>query len=337
MTKLFLPTSQKEIKALAWDYIDVILFSGDAYVDHPAFGIAVIARVLQNEGYRVAVVPQPNWQDDLRDFKKLGKPRLFFGVSAGNMDSMVNHYTANKRLRSDDAYTADGRAGARPDYATIVYSNILKEIYPDTPVVIGGVEASMRRFTHYDYWKNKVLPSIIVSSKADFLIYGMAEKSIAMLTESLSKNIDYKHIPQLVYRSDMPENQIDNSIVLNSYQDCLKDKKKYAENFKIIETESNKMYGKVLVQNNENETIVANPMFATISSDDLDAVHALPFTRLPHPRYKKKAQIPAYEMIKNSINIHRGCFGGCSFCTISAHQGKFVSSRSEKSIMQELE
>lgn len=338
----FLPTSKKEVQQLGWDYVDIILFSGDAYVDHPSFGAAVIGRVLEREGYRVAIVPQPNWRDDLRDFKKLGIPRLFFGISGGCMDSMVNHYTANKRLRSNDAYSPEGKAGFRPDYTVNVYSNILKRLYPEIPVVIGGIEASLRRFTHYDYWQDKLLPSILVSSKADLMIYGMGEKGIVELASRLNagENIEtIKNIPQTAYLSDkssvgyLPESNV---LRLHSFEECLNSRKKFAENFKLIEEESNKLQPATIVEPTGNQLVVVNPTYPTMTEKEVDASFNLPYTRLPHPRYKNK-RIPAYEMIRHSITLHRGCFGGCSFCTISAHQGKFVSSRSEASILKELE
>jgi uncharacterized radical SAM protein YgiQ len=335
MKNLFLPTSKDEITALGWEAPDIIIFSGDAYVDHPSFGAAVIGRTLQKAGYKVAIVPQPNWRDDLRDFKKLGKPRLFFGVSAGAMDSMVNHYTAGRRLRHDDAYTAGGRHGMRPDYPTIVYSKILKELYPDTPVIAGGIEASLRRLAHYDYWENRLRPSILVDSKADMIIYGMGERPTLKIAERLDNgdNInDIIDIPQTVFiaNTELPND----SIVLHSYEECLKDKRKHAQNFKHIEEESNKIEGKVIVQRYKDIIVRVNPMYPPMTTDETDACFDLPFTRIPHPRYKGKV-IPAYEMIRHSITLHRGCFGGCAFCTISAHQGKFISSRSEKSILTE--
>jgi uncharacterized radical SAM protein YgiQ len=335
-----LPTSKKEMDYLGWNQADVIFFSGDAYIDHPAFGTAVIARVLEDMGLKVAIVPQPNWQDDLRDFKKLGEPKLFFAVNAGAMDSMVNRYTANKRTRSDDAYTPDGRANARPDRTVTVYSQILKKLYPDIPIVAGGIEASLRRLTHYDFWDDSLKPSILIDSGADYLVYGQGEKTIVALAECLiaeNKNAIYD-IPQITFA--VPRNMSDkfsvNSILLHSYEQCLEDKDKFGENFKIIETESNVFAAKRLLENCGDKTIVVNPPYPTVSAEELDKIYDLPFTRLPHPRYKGKT-IPAYEMIKHSINIHRGCFGGCSFCTISAHQGKFIVSRSEKSILNELD
>lgn len=333
----FLPTSLKEIKELGWDYIDVILFTGDAYVDHPSFGAAVIGRLLEAEGYRVAIVPQPNWRDDLRDFKKLGAPRLFFGVSAGAMDSMVNHYTATRRLRSDDAYTPDGRAGMRPDYPTIVYTQILKRLFPDTPVVIGGIEASLRRLTHYDYWSDTLRPSFLSESGADILSYGMGDKSILEIAKRLSRgSFNISHIsdlPQIAYfTKEAPEQ----ALMLHAHEECLKSKKAFSENFTIIETESNKMQARMLAEPCKGGYVVVNPPYPYLTESETDHSFDLPYTRLPHPRYKDKGQISAYEMIKHSVNLHRGCFGGCSFCTISAHQGKFISSRSERSIMNEV-
>ena len=334
----WLPTTKKEVEARGWDYLDVILFSGDAYVDHPSFGAAVIGRVLEAEGLRVAIVPQPDWRGDYRDFKKLGVPRLFFGVSAGAMDSMINHYTANKRLRSDDAYTPDQRPGMRPDYPSIVYTKILKELYPDVPVVLGSIEASLRRLTHYDYWQDKLLPGILASSPADLLIYGMGEKPIKELVRRLKSGIPFneiKDIRQTVYLADK-EDAKDDDIVLFSHEECLKDKLKQAKNFRHIEEESNKYNASRILQKVGKQVIVVNPPFPPMTEAEIDASYDLPYTRLPHPKYKGKV-IPAFEMIKFSVNIHRGCFGGCSFCTISAHQGKFITSRSEKSILREVE
>ena len=338
----WLPTTKKEIELRGWDYIDVILFSGDAYVDHPSFGAAVIGRTLESEGLRVAIVPQPNWRDDLRDFKKLGQPRLFFGISAGAMDSMVNHYTANKRLRSDDAYTPDGRAGMRPDYPTVVYTQILKKLYPDVPVVIGGIEASLRRLTHYDCWENRLRPSILVDSKADLLIYGMGEKPIRELVARLldGETVDsIKDIRQTVVITSIheipKETENDTDVVLASHEQCLANRKLQSANFKHIETESNKYEARRLWQKCGDVVVKVNVPFPPISEEEIDASFDLPYTRLPHPKYKGKT-IPAYEMIKFSVNLHRGCFGGCAFCTISAHQGKFIASRSKQSILKEV-
>ena len=332
-----IPTSIKEVKALGWDYIDVILFTGDAFIDHPSFGTAVIARWLQKHGYRVAVVPQPNWRDDLRDFRKLGTPRLYFGVNAGAMDSMVNHYTAAKRLRSDDAYTPEGRAGQRPDYAVTVYTQILKKIYPDIPVIIGGIEASLRRVTHYDYWQDCLKPSIMVDSGADWLCYGMGERTILEFTKAIEagRNLnDIRKIPQLAFRMDDKSKHKD-AVILNSFERCCKDKVAFAENFHVIETYANMLQPPVLIEPVGNGYVQINPTWPPATQEEMDSFWDLPFTKLPHPRYKGK-HIPAYEMIKFSVNTHRGCFGGCNFCTIAAHQGKFIQSRSEDSILKEI-
>ncbi|MDP3003830.1 MAG: YgiQ family radical SAM protein [Bacteroidales bacterium] len=326
-----------------WDEVDIIIFSGDAYVDHPSFGPAVIGRVIEDEGFRVAIVPQPNWKDDLRDFRKLGRPKYFFGVSAGNMDSMVNHYTAARRLRSDDAYTPGGKAGFRPDYPTIVYTKILKEIFPDVPVVIGGIEASMRRLTHYDYWKDKLEPSILLSSGADMLIYGMGEQPLRELLRLLSKGVPFsslKTIPQtaIVTRSDdpLPVQKNWKDISLHSFEKCLKDKNMFAENFVKFEKESNKIESARLNEASGDLKVIINPPFLPMSEEEADRSFDLPYMYMPHPRYNKKGDIPAYKMIKFSVNIHRGCFGGCSFCAIAAHQGKQIISRSERSILNEV-
>ena len=334
----FLPTTAKELKLRGWDEVDVVLFSGDAYVDHPSFGAAVIGRVMEAEGLRVAIVPQPNWQDDLRDFKKFGVPRLFFAVTAGNMDSMVNHYTANKRLRSDDAYTAGGEAHKRPDYATITYCNILKKLYPDVPIVIGGIEASLRRVTHYDYWSDKLMPGILVDSKADLLVYGMGEKPLKAVLAELKngrKINELTEIPQTAFISkEILESEI-KTVELVSHEECLQDKKKYASNFRHIEEESNRIKGARLVQKTGDKFVIINPLYPPWKPEELDETYRLPFTRQPHPKYKNRT-VPAFEMIKFSVNLHRGCFGGCAFCTISAHQGKFIVSRSKQSILDEV-
>ena len=336
----YLPTSVKEMKALGWDHVDVVLFSGDAYVDHPSFGAAVIGRTLQAAGYNVAIVPQPNWQDDLRDFRKFGAPRLFFGVSAGAMDSMVNHYTAARRRRSDDAYTPGGRHGARPDYPTVVYSRILRELFPGSPIVAGGIEASMRRLSHYDYWEDRLRPSLLADCKADLISYGMGEQSVVEIARRLEAGEpvgSLRDLPQTAVR--IPDSDFragDDDIILHSFADCLRDKRLQAENFRHIEQQSNSMNGRVLWQHHDRGFWVKiNPMYPPMTTGEIDASFDLPYTRLPHPRYKDK-RIPAYEMIRHSVNIHRGCFGGCSFCTISAHQGKFIASRSRESVLREV-
>ena len=337
----FLPTTKKEMELRGWDYVDVILFSGDAYVDHPSFGAAVIGRVLESHGYRVAIIPQPDWHGDYRDFKKLGRPRLFFGISPGCMDSMVNKYTANRRLRSEDAYSPDGRHDCRPEYPTIVYSRILRQLYPDVPIVLGGIEASLRRLTHYDYWQDKLRKCILCDSGADIISYGMGEKTVVSIAQRLAEGEDIKQLhdlPQTVYlakEKDIPGGITNDDIVLHSHEECLRNKKAEAENYRHIEEESNKYHAQRLLQKVDGIYAVVNPPNPPMTTDELDASFDLPYTRLPHPKYKGK-RIPAYEMIKHSVNIHRGCFGGCAFCTISAHQGKFITCRSKESILKEV-
>ena len=332
-----IPTSLKEVQKLGWDYIDVIFFTGDAFVDHPSFGTACIARYLQKFGYRVAVVPQPNWRDDLRDFRKLGAPRLYFAVNSGAMDSMVNHYTAGKRLRHDDAYTPEGRFGQRPDRAVTVYSKILKSIWPDVPLVIGGVEASLRRLTHYDYWDDRLMPSILVDSAADYLCYGMGERPMLELTRAIEagrNRSQIDRIPQLAFlRSGRCK--VEDALILHSYERCLSDRRAFAENFHQIETHANMLHPQTIVEPVGDGYVQVNPPYPPASEDEMDSFWDLPFTKLPHQRYKGK-RIPAYDMIKDSIITHRGCFGGCNFCTIAAHQGKFIQSRSEQSILEEV-
>jgi len=339
----WLPTSRSELERQNLDEPDVIIFSGDAYIDHPSFGTAVIARVIEDEGFRVAIVPQPNWRDDLRDFRKLGKPRYFFGVTAGNMDSMVNHYTAARRLRSDDAYTPGGKAGFRPDYPTIVYTKILKRLFPEIPVVIGGIEASMRRLTHYDYWQDKLLPSILLSSSADMLVYGMGEQSVREITRLLLKGVPFtslKTIPQtaiiLKKNEALPLNRRWKDKWLHSFEECERDKALFAENFVAFEKESGRIEATRLVEPAGDSLVIINPPFKPMDEAEADRSYDLPYTYLPHPRYSRKGPVPAFEMIKFSVNIHRGCFGGCSFCAIAAHQGKQIISRSEKSIIAEI-
>lgn len=338
----WLPTTKKEIELRGWDELDVILFSGDAYVDHPSFGAAVVGRIMEAQGYKVAIVPQPDWHGDYRDFKKLGKPRLFFGISPGCMDSMVNKYTANRRLRSEDAYSPDGRHDCRPEYPTIVYSKILKQLYPDVPIVLGGIEASLRRLTHYDYWQDKLMRCILYESGADMIVYGMGERPLLELCRQIDegrKITDITDIPQTVFvksKHDIPQGIKDDDIVLHSHEKCLQNKRCEAENFRHIEEESNKIHAQRIIQQTCNLYTIVNPPYPPMTTEELDASFDLPYTRLPHPKYKNK-RIPAYEMIKHSVNIHRGCFGGCAFCTISAHQGKFITSRSKKSILHEVE
>ena len=349
----WLPTTRKEAEMRGWGELDVVIFSGDAYVDHPSFGAAVIGRLLEAEGLKVAIVPQPNWQDDLRDFKKMGRPRLFFGISAGCMDSMVNKYTAAKRFRSEDAYSPNGKHSMRPEYATTVYSTILKELYPDVPVIIGGIEASMRRFTHYDYWQDRLKKSILIDSRADILVYGMGEQPIIAIADTMKEYLQEsgkehmtadkareicRSIRQTGYLAHKSEVTADNECdrLLAPHSECLKSKEKQAANFLAIEKESNRVNAKRLLQEYDEGVVVINPPFSTMTTEQLDHSFDLPYTRLPHPKYNGK-RIPAYDMIKHSVNIHRGCFGGCAFCTISAHQGKFIVNRSQESILREVE
>ncbi len=346
----WLPTNRKEADLRGWDELDVVLFSADAYVDHPSFGAAVIGRILEDEGLKVAIVPQPDWHGDYRDFKKMGRPRLFFGIAPGCMDSMVNKYTSNKRFRSEDAYSPDGRHDLRPEYPTIVYTKILKELYPDVPVILGGIEASLRRLTHYDYWKDKLQKCILCDSKADMIIYGMGEKPIMSIVQTLAEQgrpIDTKTFRELMLRkpqkqtvmllnkNEIPRGICDSDIVLHSHRECLENKMFQAENFKHIEEESNRYEACRIIQEVDGMYAVVNPPYPPMTQKELDHSFDLPYTRLPHPKYKNK-RIPAYEMIKFSVNIHRGCFGGCAFCTISAHQGKFIMSRSKESILKEV-
>ena len=337
----FLPTTKKECKLRGWDELDVILFSGDAYVDHPSFGSAILGRILEANGYRVAIVPQPDWHGDFRDFKKLGRPRLFFGVSPGAMDSMVNRYTANRRMRSEDAFSPDSRHDMRPDYPSIVYTQILKKLFPDVPVALGGIEASLRRISHYDYWKDELRKCILCDSGADLILYGMGERSIVELANAFAegKTMDEIHeMPQVAFyckEKDIPGGFKDDDIILHSHEECLHNKKGQAENVRHLEEEANKMHAQRMIQEVDGKYVVVNPPFPLMTTEELDAAFDLPYTRLPHPKYKGKT-IPAYEMIKFSVNLHRGCFGGCSFCTISAHQGKFVVCRSKESILKEV-
>ena len=343
----FLPITLEEVKRLGWEQVDVVLVTGDAYVDHPSFGTAVIGRTLEAAGYRVAIIPQPNWRDDLRDFRKFGRPRLFFGVTSGAMDSMVNHYTAARRLRHDDAYTPGGQFGFRPDRATYVYTRILKQIYPDVPVIIAGIEASMRRLAHYDYWDDKLFPSILIDTSADLLNYGMGERTMLKIARMLDEGRGIEAcygLPQVAFTmgSDGGVNRSDggvmgtNVIELHSFEECQRSKRAEAENYQVIERESNKIECATLVQRHGDRLVVVNPPEQPMTTEEIDASFDLPYMRLPHPKYKKRGPIPAFEMIRWSVNTHRGCFGGCSFCTISAHQGKQIASRSEASILREV-
>lgn len=340
----WLPTTNKEVKLRGWDELDVILFSGDAYVDHPAFGPAVIGRILESYGLRVAIVPQPSVHDNLQDFEKLGRPRLFFGITAGCMDSMVSNYTASKKRRDKDAYTPNGDKGFRPDYTTTVYTKILKQKFPDVPVLIGGIEASLRRVTHYDYWSNKLMPTILETSGADMLVYGMGEQPLREVVELLQKGVPFSSLKTIKQTAvllnegeKIPKNKNWQDVEIASHDRCLKDKKAYASNFKVIEQESNKLYARRIFQQTGEKLLMINPPYPTMTEKEIDGSFDLPYTRMPHPKYNKRGPIPAYEMIKFSVNVHRGCFGGCSFCTISAHQGKFIASRSQESVLKEVD
>ncbi len=340
----WLPITKKEMKLRGWEELDVILITGDAYIDHPSFGAAVISRIIESEGYRIGIIPQPNWRDDLHEFKKFGKPNMFFAVTAGNMDSMVNHYTASQRQRSNDAYTPGGEKGYRPDYASIVYTQILKKLYPDVPVLLGGVEASLRRVTHYDYWSDQLKPTILEESGADILVYGNGENPLREILRLLKRGVPFESLKTVkqtavLINSDekLPKNKKVEDVELASHEVCLKDKLSFARNFKTVEIESNRVHARRILQNVGDRTLVINPPYATMTEKEIDFSFDLPYTRMPHPKYKNRGPIPAYEMIKFSVNMHRGCFGGCSFCTISAHQGKFISSRSEESILKEVD
>lgn len=343
-TKQFIPITAKEVEERGWSQLDVILISGDAYIDHPSFGAAVIARIIEQQGLKVAIIPQPNWKDDLRDFKKLRTPRLFFGITGGNMDSMVNHYTATKRIRKDDAYTPGNVSGFRPDHATVVYSQIVRKLYPNTPIILGGVEASMRRLTHYDYWDDQLKPSILLESQADLLVYGMGEKPIIEICKAFQSSDPLEQcrkINQVAFLCDHPQSYIapeEQIITLQSYEKERSSKKVYAENFVTFEKETNKRVQKKMIQKYNDQTLIINPPFAPLNEREMDQFALFDkMMNAPHPKYAKRGDIPAFEMIKNSITIHRGCFGGCSFCAIAAHQGKFISSRSEKSIIEEVQ
>jgi len=340
----WLPITKKEMKLRGWEELDVVLVTGDAYIDHPAFGAAVIGRIIESEGFRIGIIPQPNWRDDLHEFKKFGEPKMFFAVTAGNMDSMVNHYTAGKRQRSNDAYTPGGEKGYRPDYASIVYTQTLKKLYPNTPILLGGVEASLRRVTHYDYWSDQLKPTILEDSGADILVYGNGENPLREILRLLKRGVPFESLKTVkqtavLINSDenLPKNKKVEDVELSSHEVCLKDKLSFARNFKTVEIESNRVHARRILQGVGDRTLIINPPYTTMTEKEIDFSFDLPYTRLPHPKYKNRGAVPAYEMIKFSVNMHRGCFGGCSFCTISAHQGKFISSRSEKSILKEVD
>lgn len=324
------------MEARGWDQVDFVLVSGDAYVDHHSFGPAIIARVLENAGYKVGIIPQPDWKDS-EDFKRLGRPRLGFLVTAGNMDSMVNHYSVNKRMRDRDFYSPGGKMGLRPDRATIVYCNRIHEAYKSIPIIIGGIEASLRRFAHYDYWSDTVRKSILIDSNADLLVYGMAEKQIIEIAQYLNDGFEAKyirHIPGTCYVVDSLE-EVSDYVEIPSANKVAEDKVKYAEAFKVQYEEQDPVRGKTIVQQQNSKFLVQNVPERPLSREELDRVYALPYQKNYHPMYEKDGGIPALEEVKFSIVSSRGCFGSCSFCALTFHQGRIVQSRSEEGIIQE--
>ena len=333
----FLPMSKEEMEKLGWDSCDIILVTGDAYVDHPSFGMAVIGRLLESQGFRVGIIAQPDWQK-ADDFKKLGKPNLFFGVTSGNMDSMINRYTADKKLRSDDSYTPDNDGGKRPDRATIVYAQRCREAFAATPVVLGGIEASLRRIAHYDYWSDNVRRSILVDSKADVLVYGNAERAIIEIAHLIANKKPFDEMNNIRGTAVITKSidNINNFVLLPSFEDVKNSKLLYAKASRLTHLESNPYNAKTLVQKHNDKYVVINPPPIPLETEELDYVFALPYARSPHPSYGD-AKIPAWEMIKFSINIMRGCFGGCAFCSITAHEGRIIQNRSETSILNEIE
>jgi len=334
--RLFLPISKEDMEARGWEQVDFVLVTGDAYVDHPSFSAAVISRVLEDAGYKVGIVAQPAWKDT-RDFTRLGRPRLGFLVTAGNMDSMVNHYTVNKKRRSKDFYSPGGRVGLRPDRATIVYCNKIREAYKNIPIVIGGIEASLRRFAHYDYWSDRVRKSILVDSGADLLVYGMGEKQIVEIAQYLNDGLEVRyirHIPGTCFLVDSLENLTD-YLIIPSYKEVAQDKRKYAEAFRIQYEEQDPFRGKNLVQPHGTKYLVQNRPAPPLSREELDRIYSLPYQRDYHPIYEKDGGVPALEEVKFSITHCRGCYGSCSFCALTFHQGRIVQSRSEESIIRE--
>jgi uncharacterized radical SAM protein YgiQ len=333
-----LPLTRGEMQARGWDEVDVVFVTGDAYVDHPSFAMAVLGRLLEKAGFRVAILSQPDWHtcDAWRSF---GRPRLFFAVSAGNMDSMINHYTANRKVRNDDAYSPGGQIGRRPDRATLAYCQRAREAFKGVPVIAGGVEASLRRLAHYDYWSDKVRRSIILDCKADLLVYGMGERAIVEIARRLSAGQtvrDLRDMRGVVYRLGASETPpLENSLVLPSYEQVSVDKWAFAEMTKISHNETNPFNARRLLQHHDRECIVANPPAFPLDQSEMDHVYGLPYTRKPHPAYGKQ-QIPAYEVVKDSVQIMRGCFGGCTFCSITAHEGRIIQSRSQQSVLGEI-
>ena len=331
----FLPVNRGDMEKRGWDQLDFLYISGDAYVDHPSFGHAIIMRVLENAGYKVGIIAQPNWQGT-KDFKRLGRPRLGVLVSAGNIDSMVNHYTAAKKRRSEDLYSPGGKAGMRPDRATIVYCNRIREVFGDIPILIGGVEASLRRFAHYDYWDDKVRRSILLDSRADILMYGMGERQIVELADCLDSGMDVKDITYIkgtCYLSDTDD--IFDSVKIPSYEECIESKKAYAEATKLQHLEQNPYRGKTVVQKHGDKYLVQNPPQEPLSREELDRTYDLFYMKNYHPMYEKHGGVPAITEVKFSIASSRGCFGSCNFCALAFHQGRIVTSRSQESIIKE--
>ncbi len=333
-----LPASRAEMLARGWDAIDVVFVTGDAYVDHPAFAMGILGRVLEAAGFRVAILSQPDWKS-CDAWRQFGRPRLFFGISAGNMDSMINHYTANKKVRNDDAYSPGGRIGLRPDRATIPYCQRAREAFPGVPIIAGGVEASLRRLAHYDYWSDTVKRSIILDARADLVVYGMGEHQIVEIARRLQAGEtvkDLRNMRGVTYALGASESPpTEDALRLPSFEEVRTDKKSFALATRTIHQETNPLNAKTLIQYHDRQAVVCNPPALPVSQEDMDRIYGLPYTRKPHPMYKGE-RIPANEVVKDSVTIMRGCFGGCTFCSITAHQGRIIQSRSQKSILAEL-
>lgn len=335
---MFLPMFKDEVERRGWHELDIILVSGDAYVDHPSFAAALIGRLLESKGFRVGIIAQPNWRDT-KDITRLGRPRLFFGVTGGNLDSMLAHYTAAKKLRRDDAYSPGGKAGLRPNRATIVYSNLIRRAFQDISIVLGGVEASLRRLAHYDYWDDKVRRSILLDAKADILVYGMGERQIVEIAQRLSSGEKIKDLCDIsgttIVRSESAEPPRNDKIIhIPSFEEVSTDKRKFAEAFRLFYLEQDAFHGKAITQKSGNRFVIQLPPAKPLTQNELDEIYDLPYERNWHPHYDKFC-IPAFETVKFSITSHRGCFGTCSFCSIFQHQGRIVQSRSETSILKE--
>jgi uncharacterized radical SAM protein YgiQ len=337
MAKAPLPMTRAEAVARGWEEIDVVIVTGDAYIDHPSFAMAILGRVLEAAGYRVGIVSQPDWHN-CEAWREFGRPRLFFGISAGNMDSMINHYTANRKVRNDDAYSPGGEIGRRPDRATLAYCQRAREAYKGVPVIAGGVEASLRRLAHYDYWSDKVRRSILLDSKADLVVFGMGENAIVEIAQRLESGETVKQLRDMrgiAYALGASEKPPENALVLPSYEAVSTDKMEFSEATRMIHHETNPFNARQLVQQHGNQWVVCNPPQHPISQEAMDRIYGLPYTRRQHPSYSKP--IPAHQMIKDSVTIMRGCFGGCTFCSITAHQGRIIQSRSKESVLREIE